>query len=55
MTLQQYRTQYGRLDDWDEVIQWLDYPPAYGRYITRRVPIIRPVVPTIETHGMAPW
>jgi hypothetical protein len=31
-----YRLQYGRLDDFGEVIQWLDYPPATGRYITRR-------------------
>lgn len=50
-----YRTQYGRLDDFDEVIQWLNYPPAHGRYITRRVPIIRPAAPTIETDGEALW
>lgn len=48
-----YRLQYGRLDDFGEVIQWLDYPPANGRYITRRVPL-RPV-PTIESHGLARW
>ena len=48
-----YRTQYGRLDDFDEVIQWLDYPPAGGRYITRRVLLPARVVPTVETHGEA--
>jgi hypothetical protein len=48
-----YRLQYGRLDDFGEVIQWLDYPPANGRYITRRVPL-RPA-PTIESHGLARW
>ncbi len=50
-----YRTQYGLLDCFGEVIRWLDYPPAHGRYITRRVPIIRPAAPTIETHGEARW
>ena len=50
-----YRTQYGRLDDFGEVIQWLDYPPVTGRYITRRVPLPARVVPTIETHGLALW
>jgi len=50
-----YRTQYGRLDDFGEVIQWLDYPPANGRYITRRVPLPARAVPTIETHGEALW
>lgn len=50
-----YRLQYGRLDDFGEVIQWLDYPPANGRYITRRVPVIRPAMPTIEIHGEALW
>lgn len=50
-----YRLQYGRLDDFGEVIQWLDYPPVNGRYITRRVPLPARIVPTIETHGRALW
>lgn len=50
-----YRLQYGRLDCFDEVAQWLDYPPATGRYITRRVLIPARAVPTIETHGLALW
>jgi hypothetical protein len=50
-----YRLQYGRLDDFDAVIRWLDYPPANGRYITRRVPVPARAVPTIETHGVALW
>ena len=35
----QYRLQYGRLDCFGAVIQWQDWPPANGRYITRRVPL----------------
>jgi len=50
-----YRTQYGQLDDFGAVVRWLDYPPATGRYITRRVPLPARAVPTIETHGLALW
>lgn len=50
-----YSLQYGRLDCFDAVIQWLDYPPANGRYITRRVPVPARAVPTIESHGRALW
>jgi hypothetical protein len=50
-----YRLQYGQLDDFDAVVRWLDYPPASGRYITRRVPLPARAVPTIETHGVALW
>ena len=50
-----YRLQYGRLDCFGTVIQWQDYPPATGRYITRRVPVPARAVPTIETHGEALW
>lgn len=53
--MMRYRLQYGRLDCFDAVIQWLDYPPANGRYITRRVLLPARVVPTIETHGEALW
>jgi len=50
-----YRLQYGQLDDFDAVVRWLDYPPASGRYITRRAPVPARAVPTIETHGVALW
>lgn len=50
-----YRKQYGLLDDFDEVIRWLDWPPINGRYITRRVPLPARAVPTVETHGEARW
>jgi len=50
-----YRLQYGRLDDFGAVIQWQDFPPATGRYITRRVPVPTRLIPTIETHGRALW
>lgn len=50
-----YRLQYGRLDCFGKVIQWLDYPPATGRYITRRVLLPARVIPTIDTHGAARW
>lgn len=50
-----YRTQYGLLDDFDAVIRWLDYPPANGQFIKRRLPIIKKPAPTIETHGLALW
>jgi hypothetical protein len=50
-----YRLQYGQLDDFGAVIRWLDYPPATGRYITRRVPVLARQIPTIETHGVALW
>ena len=50
-----YRLQYGRLDCFGAVIQWLDYSPANGRYITRRVPVPARAVPTTETHGVALW
>jgi hypothetical protein len=49
------RLQYGRLDCFGEVIQWLDYPPAHGRYITRRVPAVRRPYPTPELYGEALW
>lgn len=49
------RLQYGRLDCFGAVIQWQDWPPATGRYITRRVPLSARAVPTIETHGEALW
>jgi hypothetical protein len=49
------RLQYGLLDDENRVIRWLDYPPANGRYITRRVLIPARLIPTIETHGAARW
>jgi len=50
-----YRLQYGRLDDFGAVIQWQDFPPAHGRYITRRVPVPARQIPTIESHGRALW
>jgi hypothetical protein len=50
-----YRLQYGRLDCFNAVIQWQDFPPANGRYITRRVPVPARLIPTIETHGTALW
>jgi hypothetical protein len=50
-----YRLQYGQLDCFNEVTRWLDYPPATGRYITRRVPVPARAVPTIESHGRALW
>ena len=53
--MNRYRLQYGRLDDFGEVIQWHDWPPANGRYITRRVLLPARAVPTIETHGEALW
>jgi hypothetical protein len=49
------RLQYGLLDDENRVIRWLDYPPANGRYITRRVLTPARAVPTIETYGAARW
>ena len=53
--MSRYRLQYGRLDDFGEVIQWHDWPPINGRYITRRVLLAARVTPTIETHGEALW
>ncbi len=50
-----YHLQYGRLDDFGAVIQWQYYPPANGRYITRRVPVPARLIPTIESHGAALW
>ena len=49
------RLQYGLLEDENRILRWLDYPPATGRYITRRVPVLARAVPTIETHGRALW
>lgn len=31
--------KYGILDDFNEVIRWIDYKPAHGRYITKRVEV----------------
>jgi hypothetical protein len=50
-----YFVQYGWLDCFNEIIRWQYYPPANGRYITRRVPILTSPVPTTETHGDALW
>lgn len=50
-----YRLQYGLLDDENRVIRWLDYPPANGRYITRKLPRKTAARPSIESHGRALW